>query len=175
MTDSLNIRESTPGDLGAIEALYPAAFPTEDLLPLVRALLEAGSDVLSLVALADDELAGHVAFTTCAIPKSAETVALLGPLAVAPTRQRQGIGTAMIRAGLRDLASAGAAKVCLLGDPGYYGRFGFMPETGVTPPYPLPAAWREAWQSIELTDGGRSLEGRLLVPAPWREPALWSA
>lgn len=174
MIDNIEIRESLPDDVTPIEKLYPKAFPEEDLLPVVRELLGEQSIVLSLVAVADDALAGHAIFTTCSIAGSPEKVALLGPLAVDPARQRQGVGSAIVGAGLRQLEVAGMSRVYVLGDPAYYGRFGFAPENDVTPPYPLPEDWRGAWQSLSLRGGGRPLRGALSVPRPWRRRALWA-
>ena len=173
MMEEIEIRESLSGDVGSIERLYPAAFPDEDLLPLVRDLLEEGPAVLSLVALVDEALAGHIMFTDCGLAGQPGTVSLLAPLAVAPAHQQHGIGSALVRAGLRRAKDSGALRACVLGDPAYYGRFGFRPETDVTPPYDLPAAWREAWQSLGLTETGQPARGRLVVPPPWRRPALW--
>ncbi len=172
MTQAVDIRDSRASDLAAIERLYPEAFPDEDLLPLVRELLQAGPGVLSLVAVADGVLAGHVAFTSCTVAGRADTVALLGPLAVAPDRQRQGIGGALVRAGLERLEAAGTARVYVLGDPTYYSRFGFTPDGLVAPPYLLPEEWRGAWQSLSLGDGQQPA-GALVVPPLWRQPTLW--
>jgi putative acetyltransferase len=170
----IEIRESLPADGPLIEKLYPAAFPDEDLLPLVLELLDEGPQVLSLVALVDRVLAGHVAFTMCGIAGQTNQVALLAPLAVAPERQRRGIGSALVRDGLQRLKAEGVVQVQVLGDPAYYGRFGFRPDDGVIPPYPLPEAWRSAWQSISLYDRRPPLRGILSVPRPWRQPALWA-
>ena len=169
-----DIRESTPGDLSALRALYPAAFPDEDLVPLVEALLAEPAGVLSLVAIEDGVVAGHVVFADCSVTGGAARVALLGPLAVAPARQRQGIGRALVEAGLARLGSGGAAAVFVLGDPGYYGRFGFRTESDVKTPCPIPLEWAGAWQSIRLRDGAEPLTGTLAVPAPWQDPALWA-
>ncbi len=173
MSSGVEIRESLPEDVALIEALYPSAFPDEDLLPLVRELLKEGPAVLSLVAIADEALAGHVVFTTCSVAGSPDEVALLGPLAVAPARQKQGIGSAIVRAGLQQVQSAGASQVYVLGDPAYYSRFGFAPDENVTSPYPLPEEWRGAWQSLSLSGDKSPLQGALSVPEPWRKPALW--
>lgn len=174
MTDKIEIRESRPGDVAAIERLYPDAFPDEDLLPLVRELLREGPAVLSLVAMAGEVLAGHVIFTTCGLAGRPDKLALLGPLAVVPARQRQGIGSAILRAGLQRLVKAGTKRVYVLGDPAYYGRFGFEPEDDVTLPYPLPEEWQGAWQSLSLRGDQPPLQGALSVPQPWRRPALWA-
>ena len=174
MIEKIDIRESLPNDVGSIEKLYPDAFPDEDLLPLVRELQREGSGVVSLVGMADQTLAGHVIFTTCGVVGRPEKVALLGPLAVAPAWQRQGIGSALVRAGLRRVEDAGAKQVYVLGDPGYYGRFGFEPDDSVTPPFALPEEWRGAWQSLSLRGNKPHLHGELSVPQPWRRQALWA-
>ena len=175
MTDSLEIRESLPDDRALIEALYPDAFPDEDLLPLVRDLLREASITLSLVGMMNASLVGHIVFTRCGVAESSERVALLGPLAVPPSRQRQGIGSALVRTGLERQACAGVRQVFVLGDPVYYGRFGFMPEFDVAPPYSLPTEWRGAWRSINLAEAEPTCRGELAVPNPWQQPALWAS
>ena len=87
MIDNVDIREARPSDEPAIEALYPQAFPHEDLLPLVRDLQR--SPVVSFVALAGNAIVGHAAFTPCSVTGRPDTVALFGPVAVAPDWQRQ--------------------------------------------------------------------------------------
>lgn len=175
MIDKVEIRESGLDDVALIERLYPEAFPDEDLLPLVRELLVEASGVLSLVGIADKGLAAHVIFTTCSIVGSADKFALLGPLAVAPAWQRQGVGSAIVGAGLRQLENANVNQVFVLGDPAYYGRFGFEPDDGVAPPYPMPEEWRDAWQSLSLRGDNRiHLSGKLSVPQPWRQQVLWA-
>jgi len=173
LTKGIEIRESLPADLAAIEALYPDAFPDEDLLPVVRELLDEKAGVVSLVAHAEDALVGNVIFTACAVAGRPEEVTLLAPLGVATAWQGRGIGSALVRAGLQHPMNARAARVCVLGDPAYYGRFGFTPDDRVSPPYPLPAEWRSAWQSLGLREVDPPLSGTLKVPAPWRKPALW--
>ncbi|WP_137176562.1 GNAT family N-acetyltransferase [Roseomonas sp. AR75] len=172
MSGTPAIRATLPADTRAIDALYASAFPTEDLRPLVRALSETG--VPSLVALHAGDVAGHAVFTPCTVGEGTAPAALLGPLAVAPGLQRQGIGSALIRAGLARLRAQAVPLVLVLGDPAYYGRFGFTMEQGVLPPYDLPAAWRTAWQSRRLAEDGPRLHGLLAVPEPWRRPELWS-
>lgn len=175
MSERIEIRESLPGDLASIETLYPDAFPDEDLLPLVRELLREGPIVLSLVGTIDTSLVGHVIFTTCGVAAGTGQVALLGPLAVARAWQRQGIGSAIVHAGLQRLESAGVTRVHVLGDPAYYGRLGFVPEADVVPPYPLPAEWRGAWQTMVLHRVEPPLRGQLSVPQPWLRPGLWTS
>lgn len=173
MTSKAEIRQSTSADTGLIKALYPQAFPDEDLLPVVGELLNEGEAVLSLVALSNGEIAGHVIFTICGIEGGDGKVGLLGPLGVAPAAQQQGTGSALVRTGLEMLAGDGVSHVCVLGDPGYYGRFGFEREDAIRPPYELPQEWHGAWQSLSLDGAAATPGGKLLVPRPWRHEALW--
>jgi len=174
MIDEIEVRESLTNDIASIETLYPDAFPDEDLLPLVRELLSKEPIVLSLVGLADRTLVGHVIFTACSIAGRTDKVALLGPLAVAPNWQRQGIGGALIREGFQRLKSDGVTQVYVLGDPAYYGRFGFELDISVTPPFTLSEEWSEAWQSVSLCGAKPPLHGELSLPQPWLQPALWA-
>ena len=99
---------------------------------------------------------------------------LLGPLAVADAWQGRGIGSALVQAGLDRLRLAGYLHVYVLGDPAYYQRFGFEAEASVAPPYPLPEAWRGAWQSKRLEHSALHPEGMLRVPPVWNQAALWA-
>ena len=174
MSENVEIRESLPGDTPRIESLYPDAFPDEDLLPLVKSLLPEPSGVLSLVSTVGAQITGHVLFTMCAVDGGRVNVALLAPLAVPPKWQKRGIGTALVRDGLRRLKDTRVGAVLVLGDPRYYSRFGFSPERRIEPPYRLPPAWHDAWQSC-YSDGAMSaFSGRLAVPRQWKNPALWA-
>lgn len=174
MTERVEIRESVQDDWVEIEALYTEAFPDENLLPLVADLMREDPAALSLVATTDLMLLGHVIFTKCHGSGDGAPSALLGPLAVTPARQRRGIGTAIVRDGLHRLEDAGVVHVYVLGDPAFYGRLGFRAETRVAPPYELPPEWAGAWQSQNLIEGERPRSGKLLLPRPWLQPALWA-
>jgi putative acetyltransferase len=189
----VRIRDSVPGELAGIAAIYRAAFPAEDLLPLLAVLLDEGEadsrGIRSRLAIVGDVAVGHAALTPCTVVGDGGRtapgggggeVALFGPLAVAPEWQGRGIGARLVRDCLERAAEAGAARVLVLGDPAYYGRFGFAPEARIAPPYPLPAEWRTAWQSVAVAGpaapgGGDNptVAGTLVVPAPWRRPELW--
>jgi len=170
----LEMRDSVPGDLRAIELLYPEAFPDEDLLPLVRDLLQDTAVTTSIVRVIDSRIVGHVIFTTCGVAGKRISASLLGPLAVTPARQGQGIGSALVRAGLRQLKDRDVRFVCVLGDPAFYGRLGFLPESSIRPPFRLPAEWEGAWQSQKTGDMATPCSGTLSVPKPWLQPALWA-
>ena len=174
MLDRLDIRENSRDDWTAIEALYSEAFPDENLLPLVQSLLNDRTIAISLVGTIDAQVVGHVIFTKCGVVGHSIKVALLAPLAVAPAWQRQGIGSAIVRAGLRRLKEAGVKRVFVLGDPAFYGRLGFALESSVEPPYPLPAEWKWAWQSQDLGEPTTPCAGTLSVPPQWLQPSLWT-
>ncbi|MGF1445682.1 MAG: GNAT family N-acetyltransferase [Pikeienuella sp.] len=170
------IRPYRPDDRDAVRALYRAAFPEEDLLGLLDRLAREVPDLCARVVDApldeDGErggVIGHAALTPCRVCGNAGRVALLGPVAVAPDNQGKGLGSALVRALIE---AFGPGRILVLGDPGYYGRFGFRQETRIAPPQAIPDAWASAWQGL---GGGSSVpSGRLDVPAPWTVPALWT-
>lgn len=170
---TLQIRDSVSADNGGIELLYPDAFPDEDLLPLVRDLLSDSAITTSIVGEIESRVVGHVIFTACCVTGQRANAALLGPLAVAPARHGQGIGSELVRAGLRQLEDEGVRVVCVLGDPAFYGRLGFLPETSIRPPFRLPAEYEGAWQSQNLCEMEAAYPGKLSVPKQWRQPSLW--
>lgn len=171
-------RAASPQDRRHLLAITRAAFPEEDLRAVVESLL-GRDDVTCLVAGPPGEPVAYVFFTDCEIepeaggarPRDERRAALLGPLAVAPHHQRQGIGAQLVREGLRRLSAAGKPAVLVLGDPAYYGRFGFAPTT-VRPPHDLPEGWQTAWQALAF-EGRAVPEGVLRVPEPWQDAALW--
>ena len=173
MNQPIDTRETGSEDLPALERLYRHTFPDEDLLPLVRDLLAGDQDVLSLAAIEGAAIVGHVAFTRCMIGADGLRAALLGPLAVAPDHQRQGIARAIVAAGHDRLAREGIGHVFVLGDPAFYSRLGFTREDAVNPPYALPDEWDGAWQSLGLLDGPPPPAGDLTLPAVWMRPELW--
>jgi predicted N-acetyltransferase YhbS len=85
-----------------------------------------------------------------------------------------GLGTALVRTGFDRLKEQGVEHVFVLGDPAYYSRFGFAPERRATPPFPIPDAWSEAWQSAPLVSDVPAPDGPISLPAPWMRPALWT-
>ncbi len=118
----LQIRLETPGDRAAIRLLVVAAFPTRAEADLVDRLRADGEVVYSLVATDDAAVVGHVLFS----PMTAPFRALgLAPVATAASHRRQGIASLRIKEGLALAGADGWQAVFVLGDPDYYGRFGF--------------------------------------------------
>lgn len=126
------IRPETRGDHDAIDALHLAAFGGDAEARLVRDLRAAGDLAVSLVAVAGGTVLGHLALS----PLAGDQAALaLAPLAVAPGAQGLGIGGALIG---EIFGRAEATPIVVLGDPGFYGRFGFRP-ANLQSPYAGPA------------------------------------
>ena len=138
---SIAIRPATGGYVAAIDALLRRAFPAEDEARLVQRLCIDGDMVLTLVA--DDEesgaLAGMIAFSRMDVAIAGKPIAAvaLAPLAVEAAWRKQGVGEALVQAGIAQLADAGGVLAFVLGDPAYYGRFGFAAEwaRGFASPY----------------------------------------
>lgn len=128
------IRPETPHDIDAIHRVITDAFGQSDEADLVGALRHAGDAIVSLVAEEDGEIVGHVLLSKMEAPFRALALA---PLAVTPDRQRSGIGSTLVRDALHRAREAGWDAVFVLGDPGYYGRFGFSVEAarGFRSPY----------------------------------------
>lgn len=124
------IRNEAGTDERAIADVTAAAFET---LPvsrqteqfIVQALRAANALTVSLVAELDGRVVGHVAFSPVTISDGSTGWYGLGPVSVLPQYQRRGIGQALIREGLSRLKALQARGCCLVGHPGYYGRFGF--------------------------------------------------
>jgi putative acetyltransferase len=154
------IREAGPDDHAAIAALLEATFEGPLEAALVTALRADRDMILELVA-ADGAVYGHVAFSRLAIEDSPARAAALAPLAVAAERRRTGTGAALVRAGIEILRRRGADLVLVLGDPAYYGRFGFTAAAAekFATPYPGPAM-----QALALTQAGAAATGNVAYP-----------
>jgi putative acetyltransferase len=125
--------EKSP-DFAAIRTVEKAAFPGPAEAQLVDDLRNAGDSVLSLVAIENATVIGHAMLSKLKAPFPALA---LGPVAVLPGRQRMGVGTQLIRSGIAHSKAAGWGAVFVLGNPAYYGRFGFNAgdASGFTSPY----------------------------------------
>ena len=134
MTGVTDVRPERPGDAAAIRSLLEAAFGGRDEADLVEELRAAEACEIALVAIEAGEVTGHILFSRLDAPMRALALA---PLAVLPGRQRSGIGSRLVRAGLGLAQRGGAEAVLVLGDPAYYCRFGFDAEAarGYDSPY----------------------------------------
>lgn len=131
MLKQLRIRPEHAIDQEAIERVIQAAFLTaiysnQTEHCLVNDLRKAQALSLSLVAEYQQQIIGHIAFSKVAIDEEDQGWYGLAPLAVDPNWQNQGVGVALVEAGLKALKALDAAGCVVLGDPDYYGRFGFQ-------------------------------------------------
>jgi putative acetyltransferase len=138
------VRSETPADIAAIRAIEEAAFPQSVEAKLVDDLRDAGDSVLSLVAVEHKTIIGHAMFSRLQAPFPALALA---PVAVLPDRQRMGVGSRLIREGIACSEAAGWLGIFVLGDPAFYGRFGFDAgkASGFTSPYAGPH-----WMALSL-------------------------
>ncbi len=133
----IELRPETPDDWWEVEALFDLCFaPGREALSSYR--LRDGIDpVDDLSRVARDQagiLAGAIRFWPVRV--GGHSALLLGPVAVHPTRQGEGLGGALIRDALDAAARNGWDRVMLVGDAPYYGRFGFVELQGVEMPPP---------------------------------------
>lgn len=121
------IRPETSMDFEAIHLVHLSAFGKDGEARLVRALRKAKAVQASLVAEVADEIAGHILFSPVSAAVNPRKLRLSGlaPLGVAAAYHRMGIGSSLVREGLAACEKLGIAGVFVLGDPGFYQRFGF--------------------------------------------------
>ncbi|NRA08004.1 MAG: N-acetyltransferase [Myxococcales bacterium] len=121
------IRAEVEADHERVLEIQAAAFGRQNEADLVEALRRSAHPMLSLVAEEGGGISGHVFFSPVGLdpPATAPPLGGLAPVAVEPERQGQGIGSALIRAGLERCPALGWQAVFLVGNPAYYARFGF--------------------------------------------------
>jgi putative acetyltransferase len=129
------IRDETGADHAAVARVHRLAFGGDAEARLVEALRRSGAAAASLVAeCGGGTIVGHVLLSRLVSPPGALALA---PLAVLPDRQRRGVGSALVRAALARARAGGWAAAFVLGNPAFYGRFGFEAEAarGYASPY----------------------------------------
>ena len=173
------IRPAAPSETRAVLEVHRAAFGQDTEARLVEALLDdpTARPLHSLIAEREGVVAGHILFTRISIDGTDVTASILCPLAVLPEHHGKGAGSALIRAGLQDLRVAGCDLVFVLGDPAYYGRFGFSQAdlTRFPTPQPIPRHYHPGWMvqdvSVRSPDGWR---GQLACADALNKPEYWS-
>ncbi|WP_108651139.1 GNAT family N-acetyltransferase [Dongshaea marina] len=153
----LNIRETNADDHPLIRQIHEDAFGEPEgktIAQLACDMLndETAKPLLSLIAHRDNRPVGHILFSNVTIEgHEQQSVFILAPLAVSKECQHQGIGGQLIQQGLQRLKERDADIVIVLGDPNYYGRFGFGGSHHIQAPHPL--AYPQAWLASELKPG----------------------
>jgi putative acetyltransferase len=122
----IEIREERPDGLASIRELNRRAFGQNQEGNIIDAVRANGAALLSLVATLDDRVVGHIMYSPATVAGSVRGAAL-GPMAVLPKYQRQGIGGKLVEAGNRKLNDAGCPFIIVVGHANYYPRFGFRP------------------------------------------------
>jgi len=164
---AVEIRAATPSDAESIRRVHAAAFERDAEAEIALGLVAREPACISLVAARADVVVGHVLFSPVRVDgrRFARAPMALGPLAVAPEAQRDGIGSALSRAGIEACRKIGAPFVVVLGHPPYYPRFGFAPAArfGLTfadlPPL-------DAFMALELAPGALANAGGAVRYAP---------
>jgi len=153
VTPAVHIRRELPADRVFVANLLRDAFTGEAEAKLVARLRAEPAIVFELVAEEPSgAVIGHIAFSRLQVASGARAVdaVALAPLAVAPNRQRRGIGTSLVRAGVEECRKQGVALIVVLGDPAYYGRFGFSAATAKRLRAPYSG---DAFMALELQPG----------------------
>ncbi len=166
--DSFFIRPEVPEDILAIHEVNFQAFAHDDEAQLVDALRSHGdfNPDLSLVAVFNDCIIGHILFPDITIESGEETISALAlaPLVVHPDFQGRGIGLGLIEEGLDTCRSLGHRIVIVVGHPGYYPRFGFSPAShfGIEAPFEVAD---DVFMALALVPGALDgVHGRVRYP-----------
>ncbi|HTG14512.1 MAG TPA: N-acetyltransferase [Blastocatellia bacterium] len=153
------IRAEQSEDHAAIRRVVELAFGQPNEADLVDALRKHAHPYISLVAVVDGQVVGHIFFSPVSIESGGDAFLAIGlaPMAVLPDYQNKGIGTELVQAGLRECRRLGHEVVVVLGHPKYYPRFGFVPasQRGIRSEYDVAD---EVFMVAELTPG--ALKGR---------------
>ncbi len=148
------VRTETIADYDTVRRINELAFGQPNEAKLVKTLRDTARPYISLVAVIDNHVVGHIFFSPVSIESefSVFTAMGLAPMAVLPEYQRQGIGSALVRAGLLECLRIGHEVVVVVGHPEYYPRFGFIPASskGLRCEYEVPD---EAFMVAELRPG----------------------
>lgn len=123
------MRPEQPDDIAEVRAINETAFGGPAEAAIVDSLRKACPDAISLVAVEDNRVLGHIIFSPVVVSSGSEATQGmgLGPMAVLPERQRQGIGSLLVQAGIEALRERNCPFIIVLGHPDYYPRFGFVP------------------------------------------------
>jgi putative acetyltransferase len=172
--DDITIRPETPGQADAIRAVNDAAFdgPVESRIVDAIRGTDRWIDGGSLVAVdLDGLLVGHLLLSLgdlVAPDGAVRRIWMVGPVAVAPERQRRGIGGALMRAAIALATARREPLLCLLGHADYYPRFGFEPARGIGIEPPRP--WADAnWLALRLPAWDPSVRGTARFPPAFPE------
>ena len=161
-----SIARERPEQRAEVLALNRVVFKGEEEARIIGALTRDGLDVLSLVAMNDGKISGHILFSQLDVEVDGRKIvaAALAPMAVLPDYQGRGIGTALVRRGLQLLTEQGLEAVIVLGHIDFYPRFGFLPS--LARHLASPFQGMDAFMAMELRAGAlQGASGTCLYPA----------
>lgn len=175
---NLTIRTAAEADRDSVYRVEAQAFGYDKEAKLVDSLLDdsTAEPRVSLLAFENDQAVGHILFTAAKIEGSKRKISLLAPLSVVPDSQGKGVGGKLIKAGLKILVEMGVELVFVLGHPGYYPKFGFIPAHtyDLKAPYPIPEKYADAWmvQALNGTELGH-VQGTVVCADALNQPEHW--
>lgn len=169
----MEIRTERAEDIPAIAAVAEAAFGSPREARMVDAIRASGSffPELSLVAVDDGTIVGHVILSYVELEGSERRLLQLGPVSVLPDRKASGVGDELVRAALAAADARGEPLVLVLGDPAYYSQFGFRRASEFGIVKPEEAIPDDAFMLAKLKAYDPSLRGRVVFPDAYRLPA----
>ena len=179
----MKIRKSIESERNEILNIHNLAFG-KDKGPVIAKLVDdllndkTAMPILSLVAVENDKLVGHILYTKAVVTRTTNSISaqILAPLAILPGNQKKGVGKKLINEGLKRLRETGTELVFVLGHPTYYPRCGFIPagEQGFEAPYPIPEEHAEAWM-IQVLNGDvlKNHSGKVQCSKVLNEPQHW--
>jgi len=179
MVHPLHIKEPSLSDSEDIKGIHIQAFDESDdqiIADFAVNLLKEKSfpKPISLIAIQNDEIVGHIAFSPVFLVENDEHFAyILAPLAISPEYQKAKIGSILVKHGLDCISNIGSYLVFVYGDSNYYSRFGFQTNLAVNfiPPYPLK--YPEGWLALKINDTHFPEGGRIKCVDSLYNPELW--
>ena len=173
------IRKALDSDLDDVLFVERAAFDSDECAEIIQLLLgdDSAKPIISLLAFQENRAVGHIMFSRATLePHAPLSISILGPLAVVPEFQKQGIGSKLIESGLDILSKSGVDLVFVLGHPTYYPRCGFKPagNLGFEPSYPILEKNADAWMVQELRPGIiGNFSGKIICADSLDDPKYW--
>jgi putative acetyltransferase len=161
------VRAETPGDHDDIRRIVDEAFGDTITSTIVDGIRASHRFVpeLSLIAVSEGQSLGHVISSYIDLVPGTRRVLQVGPLAVVPSHQRQGIGTALMQETVRIADDRGEPMLLIEGSPKYYGRFGFTRADAVGIEPPPEARGPQFFMIRPLAAYDSTLRGRAVYPA----------
>lgn len=175
----MQIREANINDSEGIKNLHLQAFDSSEAKLVsdtaVSLLHEKTTiNIISLVALDNDAIIGHVAFSPVFLESTNEHFGyILAPLAVSPTQQNNKVGSKIVKQGLDIISLLGTFIVFVYGDPQYYSRFGFKVDLAQNFHQPHTLEYPEGWQALTLNSDKLPKGGKFNCVNTFNDPKLW--